>query len=81
MYLNFRLSPLVLLQRLEMNFNFLLLTNFQLLLRLFPHLMYLTFSTISNDFDIISPLIWHDFISTNLLELKQLQFFIQIMSK
>ncbi len=63
---------------MEMKFNFLSLTNFHLLLRLFPHLKYLTFSTLTSDIDYISPSIWYEFISTNLLELRQLQFHMEI---
>lgn len=69
------------LRRIEMKFNFLLLSNLHLILRLFPHLTHLTFGTLTDDIDFISPLVWHEFLSTYLLELKQLQFHIQIRGK
>ncbi len=45
---------------------------------LFPHLTHLAFSTVTNEMDFISPTEWHQFISTNLLELTQLRFHIEI---
>jgi len=71
----------VFLRRIEMKFNFLSLNHFHLILRLFPHLTHLTFSTLTNDENFISPSIWHQFICTSLLELKQLQFHIEIKGK
>jgi hypothetical protein len=64
-----------------MSFNFLSLTNFQLILRLFPHLTHLTFATFTNDLDFISATMWHSFISLHLLELKKLQFHIKLIGK
>ncbi len=69
---------IVFLHHIEMKFNFLSLINFHLLLRLFPHLKHLTFSTLTDEIDFISPTIWYEFISTNLLELRQLQFHMEI---
>ncbi len=75
---------IVFLHHIEMKFNFLSLMNFHLLLRLFPHLKHLTFSTfstLSDDINFISPSIWYEFISSNLLELTQLQFHMEIESE
>jgi hypothetical protein len=69
---------IVFLNRIEIQFCFLSLTNFHLILRLFPYLKYLSFSTLALEDDFISPSIWYEFISTNLLELKRLQFYIKI---
>ena len=69
------------LRHLHMRFYFLSLENFQSILRLFPHLTHLTFSTATHDPDFISPSVWHSFISVNLLELKRLQFHIRLTGK
>ncbi len=69
---------IVFLRRIQMKFNFLPLTSFHLILLLFPHLTHLNFSTLTTDMDFISSSIWHEFISTYLLELTQLQFHITI---
>jgi hypothetical protein len=69
------------LRHLQMSFNFLSLNNFQLILKLFPLLKHLIFSTLTNELDFISASMWHSFISLNLLELKKLQFFIKITGK
>jgi hypothetical protein len=66
---------------MEIRFYFFSLTDFHLILRLFQHLTELTFSTLTNDVNFISPLLWHEFISTYLLELKQLQFYVEIIGK
>ncbi|CAF1277323.1 unnamed protein product, partial [Didymodactylos carnosus] len=67
------------LRRLQISFHFLPLTDFHLILRLFPHLTHLTFSTSTYDLNFISASIWHQFISINLLKLKQLQFYIEVI--
>ncbi|CAF4522938.1 unnamed protein product [Rotaria sp. Silwood1] len=66
------------LNRLYMSFHYLSLTDFQLVLKLFPNLRHLTFSTSTFDLNFASSTIWHEFISTNLTKLEKFQFYIRI---
>ncbi|CAF1450055.1 unnamed protein product [Rotaria sordida] len=66
------------LYRLHMYFNYLSLTDFHLVLKLFPNLRHLTFSTSTFDLNFASSTIWHEFISKNLLKLEKFQFYIRI---
>ncbi|CAF1632722.1 unnamed protein product [Rotaria sordida] len=66
------------LYRLHMYFNYLSLTNLHLVLKLFPNLRHLTFSTSTFDLNFASSTIWHEFISKNLLKLEKFQFYIRI---
>lgn len=69
---------LVSLNRHQISFNYLSLSDFQLVLKLFPNLKHLTLSTLNSDFDFISATTWQQFISTNLLKLEKFQFYIRI---
>ncbi|CAF3357553.1 unnamed protein product [Rotaria socialis] len=66
------------LSHLHMSFNYLSLTNFQLVVKLFPNLRHLTLSTFNDDLNFVSAAIWHRFISTYLLKLEKFQFHIRI---
>ncbi|CAF4667406.1 unnamed protein product, partial [Rotaria sp. Silwood2] len=72
----FQLS--IFLNRLEISFDYLSLTDFHLVLKLFPNLKHLTFLTWTSDLNFASSTIWHDFISKNLLKLEELQFYIRV---
>lgn len=61
-----------------MSFYYSPFMDFQCILKLFPNLKHLSFSTISNDWNFTSARLWQQFISTNLLKLEKLQFYITI---
>lgn len=66
------------LRRLDIKFSFLPLTNFHLLLQLFPPITDLMFVTITTEMDYMSHSLWHAFLSTNLLHLTKLRFHMEI---
>ncbi|CAF3473607.1 unnamed protein product [Rotaria socialis] len=66
------------LNRLDMSFYYLSLTDFHLVLKLFPNLRHLAFSTSTFDMNFASATMWYEFITNNLLELKKFQFYIQV---
>lgn len=55
--------------------------NFHLVLKLFPSLKILTFSTWTFDIEYAISTIWHDFISRNLPQLEKIQYYITINGK
>ncbi|CAF2217476.1 unnamed protein product [Rotaria magnacalcarata] len=66
------------LNRLFMSFNYLSLTDYHLVLKLFPNLRHLAFSTSTFDMNFASATIWYEFITNNLLELEKFQFYTQV---
>lgn len=69
------------LQYLQIRFNYLSLTSFHSFLLLFPYLISLKFSALTHELDFLSASIWHSFISSHLLHLKKLQFYIKVCGK